>query len=264
MHRTNDKTRKQRLESLYRKYNRREYVHPDPLEFLYRYLDLRDREIVGMVAAALAYGRVAQILKSVSNVLDCMGPSPYRFVTETTDARIHSDFDGFVHRFSTGEGIARLLIGIRGVIEHDGSLHGAFQGQMRSTDENVLPALCGFCHRISDAAGGDLGHLLPLPDRGSACKRMNLFLRWMVRKDAVDPGGWDAVSSSGLIVPLDVHMHRVGRKLGFTKRKQADMRTALEITAGFKQLAPKDPVRYDFILTRPGIWGNVNGNDFRI
>lgn len=257
-----DRDRKQRLEALYRRYNRREYVHPDPLEFLYRYSELTDREVAGMVAASLAYGRVQQIIKSVSIVLDLMGPSPCRFVMESTDAQIFSCLRGFVHRFATGEGMARLLIGIRGVIEGYGSLYGAFQAEMQADHDCVAPALDGFCRRIVDAAGADLGHLLPLPNRGSACKRMNLFLRWMARQDAVDPGGWEAVPAAGLVIPLDVHMHRVGRELGFTKRKQADMKTALEITEGFKRLAPKDPVRYDFVLTRPGIRGDVDADEF--
>jgi uncharacterized protein (TIGR02757 family) len=217
-----------------------------------------------MVASALAYGRVRQIIKSVSIVLERMGPSPFRFLRGATDDQLYSVLDGFVHRFATGRGMARLLIGIREVIAHEGSLLGAFQKRMSTEYANVLPALNGFCQGIADAAAGDLGHLLPLPDRGSACKRMNLFLRWMVRKDAVDPGGWDAVPASSLIIPLDVHMHRVGRNLGFTKRKQADMKTALEITEGFKRLSPQDPVRYDFVLTRPGIRGDVDGDDFRI
>jgi len=247
------RTQKQQLETLYRKYNRREYVHPDPLEFLFRYSELRDRELAGMVASSLAYGRVNQILKSVSNVLDRMGGAPFRFLMESTDLEISSALRGFVHRFATGEGMARMLIGRRGVVKKYGSLQGAFQGQVVSDHETVLPALDQFCSRIADAAGGDLGHLLPQPGRGSACKRMNLFLRWMVRRDEVDPGGWDGISTAGLIIPLDVHMHRMGRGLGFTKRKQADMRTALEITEGFKRYVPDDPVRFDFVLTRLGI-----------
>ncbi|MCD6487215.1 MAG: TIGR02757 family protein, partial [Syntrophobacterales bacterium] len=95
--------------------------------------------------------------------------------------------------------------------------------------------------------------LLPSPAKGSACKRLNLFLRWMVRHDDVDPGGWDDISSSKLIIPLDTHMHRICLALGITKRKQADMKTALEITRSFQVMAPHDPVRYDFALTRLGI-----------
>ncbi len=252
------------LEALYRKYNRREYVHPDPLEFLYRYPDLRDREIAGMAAAALAYGRVQQIIKSVAAVLVPMGASPFRFVMESGDAGIHSVLNGFVHRFATGEGMARLLIGIRGMVEQYGTLKDAFRMQMPPEHGNILPALKGFCRQVTGASGGDLGHLLPLPERGSACKRMNLFLRWMVRNDDVDPGGWDDIPASALIIPLDIHMHRVGQALGFTKRKQADMQTALEITEGFRQVAPEDPVRYDFVLTRPGIRGDMGGKGFPV
>lgn len=101
--------------------------------------------------------------------------------------------------------------------------------------------------------GSSSGHLLSRPSRGSACKRLHLFMRWMVRHDEVDPGGWVMISPSELIVPVDVHMHRVGIKLGFTKRKAADAKTAEEITNGFKTVSSDDPVKYDFALTRFGI-----------
>ncbi|MEJ2656586.1 MAG: DUF2400 family protein, partial [Desulfobacterales bacterium] len=104
----------------------------------------------------------------------------------------------------------------------------------------------------------DVGHLIALPQRGSACKRMNLLLRWMVRKDNVDPGGWRGVPWSKLIIPLDTHMHKIGLKLGFTKNRQANMRTALEITSGFRKIIPEDPVKYDFALTRFGIRSDMH------
>ncbi|MCP4693017.1 MAG: DUF2400 domain-containing protein, partial [Desulfobacterales bacterium] len=106
------------------------------------------------------------------------------------------------------------------------------------------------------------GHLVALPEKGSACKRMNLFLRWMVREDAVDPGGWEGVPASSLIIPLDTHMHRIGLGLNFTKRKQANMRTALEITEAFKALYPDDPVKFDFALTRLGIRDDLDPGEF--
>ena len=259
---TDDRIQKQQLESLYEKYNRREFVHPDPLEFLYRYPELKNRELVGMMAAALAYGRVAQILRSVSVILERMGLSPYRFIMESSPVLIESAFKGFVHRFATGKEVSRLLIGIKGVLEQYGSLYQAFRKFVCSNHDTVLPSMSRFCRLIDEAAGGDIGHLLPMPDRGSACKRMNLFLRWMVRKDDVDPGGWEAIPAALLIIPLDVHMHRIGQKLGFTGRKQADIRTAMEITNGFKRLVPEDPVRYDFALTRLGIRKDLNDKTF--
>ena len=252
----------QRFESLYEKYNRREFVHPDPLEFLYKYQLLADRELVAMIASALAYGRVAQINASVSTVLTRMGKSPRRFLERSSAGRVESTFNGFVHRFATGKELTRLLTGIREVLACYGSLHRAFSEFVSPHHDTVLPAMSRFCRLIDDAAGGGIGHLLPMPDRGSACKRLNLFLRWMVRKDAVDPGGWDDIPAALLIIPLDVHMHRIGRRLGFTDRKQADIRTALEITSGFRWLTPEDPVRYDFALTRFGIRKDMCVEDF--
>ncbi len=106
-----------------------------------------------------------------------------------------------------------------------------------------------------------LTQFFPSPEKGSACKRLNLFLRWMIRKDSVDPGGWDELPASKLIIPLDTHMYKIGKKLGFTKRKQANMKTALEITKGFAKLASKDPVKYDFALTRFGIRNDMHMKD---
>ncbi len=241
------------LEKLYRKYNRREYADYDPLRFLYDYENLQDREIAALIASALAYGRVAQILKSVASVLEIMGSSPFLFLKENSPDLLRKSFTGFRHRFATEDHLADLLIGAENILREYGSLHECFLAGMSSRDENIVPALNIFCKNLRNA--GDPGHLVPLPERGSACKRMNLFLRWMVRRDRVDPGGWDEVSKAKLIVPLDVHMHRISRKMGFTDRKQADMRTAQSITAEFAKLVPDDPVRYDFALTRPGIGG---------
>jgi len=244
---------KESLEDLYATYNRREFVHPDPLEFMYDYKNARDREIVGLIASSLAYGRVRQILKSVATVLARIG-SPSAFLQRASAQSIHREFADFRHRFTTGDEMAALLVGVKGVVERYGSLRDCFLNGMNDTDDTVLPAMSKFVEELSSAAG-DVGRnsLLPQPDRGSSCKRLNLFLRWMVRRDDVDPGGWDEVGAAGLIVPLDTHMYRIARALDFTKRKQTDMRTALEITEAFKTVVPEDPVRYDFVLTRLGI-----------
>ena len=230
----------ERLDDLYRRYNRREFVHPDPLEFLYRYDNLEDREIVGLIAAGLAYGRVASILNSVGAVLERMGPGPARFVDEAT---LRGSMRGFRHRWTTAREVEALLEGIRRVRVAHGSL-GAF---MKS--HGSLASL------VTLLTQGRDNSLLPDPAKTSACKRLHLYMRWMVRKDDVDPGGWDFVPRSALLVPLDVHMHRVARRFGFTNRKQANLATALEVTAAFRRINPEDPVKYDFALTRPGIRG---------
>lgn len=238
------------LEQIYDRYHRRCYVHPDPLEFLYLYKDLGDREIVALIASSLAYGNVKQILRSVSLVLEKVGPCPSAFLLNAPLNRIAGTFSDFKHRFTTGQDIARLLCGVRRVIEKHGSLQKCFMSRLQRNDCNVIPALSAFVENIFPEGGA---FLIPTPGRGSACKRLNLFLRWMVRRDDVDPGGWDGVPPSKLLVPLDTHMHRIAMTLGLTKRKQADLRTALEITEAFRKFSPSDPVRYDFVLTRFGI-----------
>lgn len=250
------------LDQLYVKYNRREYVHPDPLEFLYLYNDSKDREIVGLIASSLAYGRVAQILKSVEYVLERMDPSPAFFLKNATLQSLQKAFTGFNHRFATAGNLAMLLLGVKRILMEYGSLYQCFMAGAKRQDRNILPALSCFAGKLTEAGDKGPGHLIPLPERGSACKRLNLFLRWMVRKDDVDMGGWEDVSPSKLIVPLDTHMHRICLSLGFTARKQADMRTALEITDSFSALIPDDPVKYDFALTRLGIRNDTDLEGF--
>ena len=204
----------QKLDRIYLKYNRRKYLHPDPLECLYGYDDLLDREIVGMVAASLAYGRVQQIVKSVSEAVGRMEPSPSVFLRGSERETIIRRFDGFSHRFATGDHLSSLLLGIRDIIETDGSLNRCFAKGIRKTDQTVLKGLTRFAERLVSASGNRVSHLVAMPRKGSPCKRLNLFLRWMVRKDAVDPGGWDGVSPAQLIVPLDTHLYAISRALG--------------------------------------------------
>ncbi|MFP4057516.1 MAG: TIGR02757 family protein [Candidatus Brocadiia bacterium] len=240
------------LEALYRRLNRRQLVHPDPLEVLYAYPRVEDRELAALVAACLAYGRVTGILRSVRGALGRM-PSPRAWLAEATPAGLRAAFAGFRHRFATGVQLAALLLGSKRLIERHGSLNEAFAAHLEPGHATVVPALAGFADELRRAADGLDAHLLPCPRRGSACKRLALFLRWMVRRDAVDPGGWTGVSAAQLIVPLDTHMHRICRALGLVARRSADLRAAEEATASFRRFAPHDPVRYDFALTRLGI-----------
>jgi uncharacterized protein (TIGR02757 family) len=244
------------LEKIYSKYNRREFVHPDPLEFLYQYNGKRDREIVALIASSLAYGRVQQILRSVTKVLTAMGP-PAEFVGTVSEPETSRLFRRFKHRFTTGAEIAALLSGIGRILDRYGSLNECFVFLSNAEDETVLPALTSFAQALQGACDSKCETLIPNPQKGSACKRLNLFLRWMVRKDDVDPGGWNRISTQKLIVPLDTHMHRIALKYGLTERKAADLRAALEVTRAFARFSPEDPVRYDFALTRPGIQGRA-------
>ncbi len=248
------------LERHYRTFHKRCFVHPDPLEFLYDYDDPADREIVALVAASLAYGRVTQILVSVRRVLDRLGESPARFVADTTPARMKARLAGFKHRWTTGEDLAAMLAGARRTVRAHGSLGECLAGKIAPGDETITSALTGLVGELSAFAPGS--KVLADPARGSACKRLHLMLRWLVRRDEVDPGGWDNIPPRLLVVPVDVHMHRIARTLGLTKRKAADGRTALEITRAFAAISPDDPARYDFSLTRLGLNPEVRKSDF--
>lgn len=256
------RARRAALDELYARYNRREFVHPDPLEFLYRYDEVRDREVAGLICSSLAFGRVKQILKSVSWVLERMGPSPFRFIMQAAPEAMRSEVAGFRHRFVDADDLFGLLVGVRAILERHGSLQACFVSGLKLDDCSVLPALAAFVEELTQGGAGTHDALLPRPRRGSACKRLNLFLRWMVRRDDVDPGGWEGVSPAKLIIPLDTHMHRISLALGLTRRRQADVRTAQEITSGFGALVPDDPVRYDFCLTRLGIRDDVCLDEF--
>jgi uncharacterized protein (TIGR02757 family) len=217
--------------------------------------------VVGLIASSLAYGRVKCILKSVSRVLERM-EKPARFLQEVSDSGLLDTFRDFRHRVTSGETLSLMLLGAKRVISDFGSLGACFKAGLAEEDETVFPALTRFVDELTLAAGASPAHLLPAPAKGGACKRLNLFLRWMVRCDEVDPGGWPDVPRDKLVIPLDTHMHAMGQRLGFTKRKQADRRTALEITSAFRRFAPEDPVRYDFALTRLGIRGDGDLDGF--
>ncbi len=240
------------LEAVYARYHHRVFVHPDPLELLYHYEDPLDREITGMITSSLAFGRVSQILKSAGTVMARLG-KPRAFLEQTTHRQLEKTCAGFRHRFVTERELFELLWAMKIVTEQWGSLEALFCNNYREHHTSVLPALEAFVRTLRKVCTADANYLLPIPERGSACKRLHLFLRWMVRCDAVDPGGWPAVPASRLICPVDTHMHRIGRALGFTSRKQADGRCALELTQALRGADPADPVRFDFALTRLGI-----------
>lgn len=252
---------KEKLDEIYFQYNKKKFIDPDPLLYLYNYDDKRDREIAGLIAACLAYGQVLQIMKSVGKVLYKMTPLPRKYLLERSRYEISEDFKGFRYRFASDNHLVELLCGIKKVLKEFGSLESCFESGWSSKDDTVMPALIAF-YRCLDS-DKKTGHLLADPEKNSACKRSHLFLRWMVRQDDVDPGGWDRIDPGQLIIPLDLHMHRTGTLLGFTKRRSADMKTAFEITKGFRNIMPEDPVKYDFCLTRYGIRNELTIEDLK-
>ncbi|OHB77056.1 MAG: TIGR02757 family protein [Planctomycetes bacterium RBG_16_55_9] len=254
------------LDRLYSRYNYRELVPPDPLQFVYHYIRPADMEIAALLASALAYGRVQQIEKSLARLFERMGDSPFEFVVgfDRSKKRMLKDFK---HRFTSGQDISDLLASIKTVLGRYGSIEKFFVSGYNPGDRNIIPALSRFCDRLlSIHTAGHKGpvprglrFLLAGPSGGSACKRLNLFLRWMIRCDNVDTGLWKSIEPVRLIVPVDVHIGRLCKILGFYNRKTVSLTTAVEITERFAEMEPADPVKYDFALSRIGIVENCNG-----
>ncbi|MFQ6035549.1 MAG: TIGR02757 family protein [Sedimentisphaerales bacterium] len=257
---------KEVLERLYTKYNRSEFIPPDPLQFLYKYSNPADKEVVGFLSAALAYGRVEQIEKSLTDLFGRMGPSPYAFVRDFGEAG-REKLRSFKHRFTTGQDISDLLQVLQDVFEQKGCIENYFLLGYSEKYKNIIPALSKFCESLLEVCAKKyngrinqgLKYLLANPSAGSACKRLNLFLRWMVRKDEVDLGLWSSIDKAKLIVPVDVHMARLCRILEFHSRKTVSLSMAVQITEGFAKIVPADPVKYDFALSRIGILEDCNG-----
>ncbi len=239
------------FERLYADYNKREFVSPDPLQFLYDYDNPRDREAVALIAASLAYGRVAQILRSVQRVLSVLGKKPAEYLANADEKLLRHKFSGFVHRFTDETALAAFLSAMSRVYKSGATLQELFCSNFSG---DVWSALEEF---VLELAGNGGSFLLPLPSRGSACKRLMLFLRWMVRRDEVDPGGWTKIPASALCIPLDTHMFQICSEIGLCTRRGANGNAAREITDNFRLISPDDPAKYDFSLTRFGIRGEL-------
>ena len=252
------------LDRLYLDFDRGERIS-DPIERVRPFRDPADREIVGFLAAGLAFGRVAGIMASIEAVLAPMGPSPAAFVRRFDPGRDAPRFEAFVHRWTKGRDVAGVLWILRHMLETSGSLEQFFLDGDDSRTEDIGPGLESFSARARAVdlapvygtvpASPGAHSLFARPSSGSACKRLNLFLRWMVRHDTIDLGVWPHVSRSRLVVPLDVHVVRVGRCLGLTRRTSPGWPMAADITRALRAIDPDDPVRYDFALCHVGMQG---------
>ena len=252
-----------RLDELYRTFDH-ETSASDPVHLVRRYADPADREVVGFCAAGLAFGRVASVLNSIESLLAAMGPAPAAFVRRFDPARDGAALAPLVHRWIRGRDLAALILVLQRMLREAGSIESFFLAGDDPAAPDIGPAINAFSTRDLEADlrpiyGGRMPkragvcYFFPRPSAGSACKRLNLFLRWMVRKDAIDLGVWTRVSPSRLIVPLDTHVIRLGRCLRLTRYRSTGWKMAAEITASLRALNPADPVRYDFSLCHVGM-----------
>ncbi|MEZ4469263.1 MAG: TIGR02757 family protein [bacterium] len=231
----------------------------DPVAFVHRFTDPVDQEVVGLFAACLAYGRVELIARALEEVLRRTGPAPAMAARGDDLAAAEARFQGFVYRLTRGEDVARLWLGVGHLLREFPSLGAAFRAGDVPGTPDLRPALVRFCQALGAPTAHlpprrGFQHLLADPRGPSPVKRLNLFLRWMVRgPDAIDLGLWADLDPARLVIPLDTHVHRISRYLGLTTRRAADGRTAVEITAGLARLDPADPLRFDFALAHLGM-----------
>lgn len=254
-------TLKARLDRLYTSFNCVDSA-TDPIQLVRRFESPADREVAGLCAAALAFGRVASVLQSIRRLFSVMGPSPSAYVRTFDPKRQSRDLKPLVHRWTKGDDLTALMIVLQRMLEK-GSIEAFFLEGYDPQAPDISGALESFSARAMETnlrpAYGNrtptpgVAYFFPRPSCGGACKRLNLFLRWMVRRDAVDFGIWRNVPAAKLVVPLDTHVIRVGRCLRLTRYRSPGWRMAADITASLRALDPDDPVKYDFSLCHLGM-----------
>jgi uncharacterized protein (TIGR02757 family) len=248
-------------------------IEPDPLQLVLRYTDPYDQEVAALIAAAFAYGRADIVVRNAGTVLETMGASPHAYLMTFNRDEALTQFAGFAHRFHKTADLVALLERLASVVQIYGSLGALFRECYDDRDDDIGPSLARFVGVIltsSEARRKDplrpdpspssrlrmtrsLRYLLTSPNDGSACKRMNLFLRWMVRRTEPDLGLWDFVDPAKLVMPLDTHVHRITTFLGLNRRRSPDWKCARQVTDRLAKFDPSDPVRYDFAICRLGI-----------
>jgi uncharacterized protein (TIGR02757 family) len=264
---------KKTLDALYATRSQ-QHLQNDPLSFCHRYRKPEDQEVAGLIASSFAYGNVKIILRNLEQIFISVGSSPRGFVEKfdpDLGARI---FTGFKHRFNDSRDLCALLYAIRMMIESSGSIEKFFFNGYDPQKADLSDAMTKFSasilsfdytpvfRTVSPPADSYFSFLFPSPHSGSACKRLCMYLRWMIRPaDGIDLGIWRSIPPSKLIIPVDAHIQRICRLLGFTSRKQADWRMADEITAALRKLSPEDPVKYDFSICHLGISEGCSGGN---
>lgn len=253
------------LEALYRGYDYHARVAADAIRFPRRYADPLDREVAALLAASLAYGRVSLFGPWVDRLLGWMGPSPHAFALGFDAGRDAATLAPFHYRFTRGADVAAAVLAVHRLLVRHGSLRLAFVAGYSDRDADIRPALDRFVTALLEQDFRPVGmrqptrglrHLFPRPAGGGACKRWNLFLRWMVRREYPDFGDWLEVSPAQLLIPLDTHIANMASAIRLTRLRSRTWRMAADVTATLRRLDPTDPVKYDFALCHTRMRGD--------
>jgi uncharacterized protein (TIGR02757 family) len=247
---------KKLLDELYLSYKFK-FSSKDPVWNLHRFSDEKDIELAGLVTAVYTYGSVDLINRFIELFLARINYKPYEFIINFSKHKDKKYLKGFSYRFNGENDLIKLINALRKVLTEYGSLKNLFFSGYKSEHENIIPALINFSAAINKnmlhRAGTYSHYMVSNPASGSAAKRMNLFLRWMVRKDEIDLGLWNNIPANKLIVPVDTHIAKISKIVKLIKRKTIDIKFAIELTETLKKFDPVDPVKYDFALCHTGI-----------
>jgi uncharacterized protein (TIGR02757 family) len=238
------------LDRLADEWNEPGFIQDDPISIPHRFSRQDDREIAAFFAATLAWGQRKSIIASTNRLMEAMDQAPADFVRNYSNADLRP-LKNFVHRTFQFEDLACFLRFFRHHYSQHDSLESAFTAGMQPDDVHVGPALTGFHHYFFSLPHEPRTRKhVSTPVRGSACKRLNMFLRWMVRSDdsGVDFGIWKQITPAQLLCPLDLHVQRAAIALGLLDRKQSDWKACIELSQNLRALYPADPVRYDYAL----------------
>lgn len=248
------------LDDKFFQYNQPFFIEEDPISIPHSYKKKEDIEISAFLTALIAWGRRIMIMKNARELMARMDESPFDFVMNASEDEL-GRLEGFVHRTLNDLDARYLVLGLRQAYQSGEGLEGIFAKGIKESDLTVFGGIMSARTDISSIEGfPQRTHKhLANPSRGSSAKRINMYLRWMVRDDkqGVDFGLWKGISPAKLVCPLDVHTGNVARKLGLLKRKQNDWKAAAELTGMLRQMCPEDPVRYDFSLFGLGVYQEI-------
>ena len=248
---------KELLEEKYHQYNTAAFIEDDPIVIPKKFKQLQDIEIAGFIAATLAWGQRPTIISKCNSFISLMDNSPYDFILHHSESDLKV-FEKFKHRTFNSTDTLYFIEFFKNHYSKYSSLEDAFLCNLVSEEANIEKGLINFQQYFFslDSSPQRTRKHVSTPLNNSACKRINMFLRWMVRKDqsGVDFGIWKRIQPSQLICPCDVHVDRIGRKLGLITRKQTDWKTALELTNNLRLYDKDDPVKYDYALFGLGIY----------
>ncbi|MCA1902716.1 MAG: TIGR02757 family protein [Candidatus Hydrogenedens sp.] len=245
---------KKSLAKIYNKYHHLEFVKNDPVYWLHNYNSAKDQEIVGLISALFAFGNVKAFNKKIKEILNLF-KSPSIELPHWSRSELETSLSSFKHRFVSGLTVAHLLYALRKILEEYSSIKACFREHYEREHQNLWLALQQFSSQLRTLANNPLFFLVPAPEKGGACKRLCLYLRWMVRKDEIDIGYWDFIHPNQLIVPLDTHIYHWATSWGIVKTHSLNVKTAIRITEVFQYICPDDPLRYDFSLCQAGMLG---------